>query len=111
MYAIELVFERDLELLHGVEDDAEGREDVVEYDGAPLLLLALGEALGVDEAHLLQHRGLAALAGTWGSHAIVSRGNCEVMGLCESGDWQLGIANWEFCSPSSSSLTSLAALF
>lgn len=52
MYAIELVFERDLELLHGVEDDAEGREDVVEYDGAPFLLFALGEALGVNEAHL-----------------------------------------------------------
>lgn len=77
-HAVELIVEWDLELLHGVEDDAEGCEDVVEYDGAPFLLFALGEALGVDEAHLLQDGGLAALAGTWRSHAIVSRGNCEM---------------------------------
>ena len=99
-YAIELIVERDLELLHGVEDDAEGSEDVVEYDGAPLLLFALGEALGVDEAHLLQHGGLAALAGTWGSHAFVSHGKLWDGGGGREwgiGDWKSGLAigNWE----------------
>lgn len=95
-YAIELVFECDLELLHGIEDDAEGCEDVVEDDGAPFFLFVLGEALGVDEAHLLQDSGFSALAGTWESHANVSRGNCELrkeeggIGLWQlAGSWGL----------------------
>lgn len=94
-----MVGEGDLELLHGIEDDAEGSEDVVEYDGAPFFLFALGEALGIDEAHLLENSRFATLAGTWKTHAIVSRGTYEVTevrasGLMGSG-FGIGIGGWE----------------
>lgn len=56
------VGELDLLLLHGAKDDLEGMHEVLEDCDLPLLALGVGEALGVDEAHLLEDGGLARLA-------------------------------------------------
>lgn len=74
-YQIVVVLELGLLLLHGGEDGLEGRDQVVEDDGAPLLALQLVEAAGVDNSHLLEDGRLAALSSTctrrqsWPSHA------------------------------------------
>jgi len=64
-YTVELIIELDSQLLHGVQNDLEGAQDVVEYDCTPFVLFRPREALGVDQSHLLQDRRLAGLSRTW----------------------------------------------
>lgn len=49
------VVESDIVLFHGALDTLEGVNQVVEDGDFPLSAFALREALGVDQAHLLQH--------------------------------------------------------
>ena len=64
-YQIVVVFKVGLLLLHGREDGLEGGDKVVEDNGPPLLAFGLVEAARINNPHLLQYGGLAALAGTW----------------------------------------------
>ena len=74
MYQVVVVLEVGLLLLHGGEDGLEGGDQVVEDNGPPLLAFGLVKAAGVDDAHLLQHGGLAALSGTCGMFSTLSLG-------------------------------------
>ena len=50
------------QFLHSIYNDLESTQDVVEYDGAPFFLLRLGEALRIDQSHLLEDSRLSALS-------------------------------------------------
>lgn len=58
VWVIEAVFE----LVHCLEYCSERLDKVAENDGLPLEALAFGEALGVDELHLLEDGGFAGLS-------------------------------------------------
>lgn len=62
--------------LHGLEDGLEGGDEVVENGGSPCLALKALEPAGIDDAHLLENRRLATLAGTWGM--CVSQGGLVI---------------------------------
>ena len=55
-YLVVLILEFDTAVMHRVENDSHGLDDVVEYYGLPFELLALAEALRVDQPHLLKDR-------------------------------------------------------
>jgi hypothetical protein len=59
-----LVLEVCVVLLHGGIDGLEGRDQVVEDGRAPCLAFVLSKTTSVDDAHLLQHRGLSTFTGT-----------------------------------------------
>jgi len=56
------ILEHDAHLVHGVKNQPERLDDVAKDDGFPLVLFVFAEALGVDQLHLLEHRGFARLA-------------------------------------------------
>lgn len=66
-YEVLIVFEFGVLLVHRREQDLEGVYQIAEDDDSPLFPLILGEAASVDDAHLLEHSGLAALTSTWES--------------------------------------------
>jgi hypothetical protein len=66
-YQVVVVLELGLLFLHSSENGLEGRDQIVEDDGPPLLALCLVEAAGVDDSHLLQHGRLATLSSTCAS--------------------------------------------
>ena len=63
-YQIVVVLKVRLLLLHGSEYGLEGGDKIVEDDGSPLLALFCVEAASMNDAHLLQYGGLAALTST-----------------------------------------------
>jgi hypothetical protein len=63
-YNVVLVLKVGVVFLHGGVDGLEGRDEVVEDGGTPCFPLWLAEAACVDDAHLLEHRRLAALTST-----------------------------------------------
>lgn len=65
-------------LLHGCVDGLEGRDEIVENGGPPCFALATLEPASVDDAHLLEHRRLAAFASTW---LRLSHGACAVVAI------------------------------
>jgi hypothetical protein len=52
-------------LLHSAQYDLEGIDQIVEYDASPILPLLLVKATSMYQAHLLEHRRLATLTGTY----------------------------------------------
>lgn len=64
-YTVELITELDPQLLHGVQHDLEGAQNIIEDDRAPFLLLRPREALRIDQSHLLQDGRLPGLSGAW----------------------------------------------
>ena len=71
-YLVVLVLEFDIAVVHGVENDSHRLDDVVEYYGLPFELLAFGEALRIDQPHLLENRRLARFSGTCASANMIS---------------------------------------
>lgn len=63
-YTVEFVIEADFQLFHGIQDNLERGQYVVEYDRPPFFLFRFGETLGVNQSHLLQHRRLSTLSST-----------------------------------------------
>jgi hypothetical protein len=63
-YLILGVVDLDPQLLHGLQDHLICVVDVGEDDRSPVLAFGFGKARGVDQLHLLKHRGLATLSGT-----------------------------------------------
>ena len=58
------ILKRNAHLIHGLKDQSKRLDDVGEHDWFPFELLVLAEALRVNQLHLLEHCGLARLAGT-----------------------------------------------
>ena len=71
-YLVVLVLEFDTAVVHDVENESHGLDDVVEYYGLPFELLAFGEALRIDQPHLLEDRRLARFSGTCASATMIS---------------------------------------
>lgn len=63
-YRVRLVLERLVVFLHDQKYRVERIDQIVEDDRAPLFALISGEATRVDDAHLLEDSGLAALSST-----------------------------------------------
>jgi hypothetical protein len=91
-YNVVLVLKVGVVLLHRRIDGLEGRHQIVEDGSAPCFALWLAESAGVDDAHLLEHRRLAALASSCGLVSRVHTMHAWIGGL-----------------PSSSSFTSRSA--
>lgn len=86
-YNVVFIFKIGVVFLHGLENCLEGGDEVVEDGGSPCFALEILEAAGIDDSHLLEDCGFAALTSTCRLGSVrAHHGECLCGGGGDDGD-------------------------